>query len=159
MPTAEDLYYDAVFGEDDLNPDLVVSDYLPKLLRSNSGGLPMYKYLRDTKVEQLDERVLKQLEKRRTVDSYLNDAIRDSARGWRAQLSDYSVRDLVMQFGFDVAHTRLAALEASEIDVNQLGAHLEQVIVRNGGRAFIKSNPELKRAIRIYDFLRYKTEG
>ena len=53
MPTAEDLYYDVVFNDDDLNPSLVVSDYLPKLLRSNPGGLPMYKYLRDAGAMEL----------------------------------------------------------------------------------------------------------
>jgi hypothetical protein len=39
-----------------------------------------------------------------------------------------------------------------------LGAHLEGVISRGGGRAALRNNAELKRAIRIYDFLRYAGE-
>jgi hypothetical protein len=73
-------------------------------------------------------------------------------------LSEHTIAGLVDAFGFDAAHTRLAALEPSEIDVAQLGAHLEGVISRGGGRAALRNNAELKRAIRIYDFLRYAGE-
>lgn len=155
MPTAEDLYYDVVFNDDDLNPSLVVSDYLPKLLRSNPGGLPMYKYLRDAGAMELDKRVEKQLAAKTSMNAFLNDRIKRTSSGWRESLSEFTIAGLVDAFGFDAAHTRLAALEPAEIEVVQLGVHLEQVISRGGGRAVLKNNPELKRAIRIYDFLRY----
>ena len=155
IPTAEDLYYDVVFSDDDFNPSLVVSDYLPKLLRSNPGGLPMHKYLHDADATELSERVADQLATKTSMDSFLNDGIRRTSSGWRGLLSEYSIAGLVATFGFDAAHTRLAALEPSEIDVEQLNVHLKQVISRGGGRAALRNNSELKRAIRIYDFLRY----
>ena len=155
MPTAEDLYYDVVFSDDDLNPALVVGDYLPKLLRSNPRGLPMHKYLRDAGPMELDARVKEQLADKTSMDAFLNDGIRRTSSGWRDLLSEYTIAGLVDAFGFDAAHTRLAALHPSEIDVEQLGAHLEQVISRGGGKVALNNNPELKRAIRIYDFLRY----
>lgn len=39
---AEQLYEDIVFDNQYFNPELVVEEYLPELLKNNSGGLPMY---------------------------------------------------------------------------------------------------------------------
>jgi len=57
--------------------------------------------------------------------------------------------------GVGCPHTRLAALRPWEIDVDRLGEHLKQVVARGGGKACICNNSELKRAIRIYDWLRF----
>ena len=51
MIKAEQLYEDIVFDNQYFNFDLVVEEYLPDLLKNNSGGLPMYKYLKDYKKE------------------------------------------------------------------------------------------------------------
>lgn len=157
IPTAEDLYYDAVFDDHDLNVDLVVNDYLPKLLRNNPGGLPMHKYVRDLNVSILDQRIINHLENRKSVDNFLNDSIRRSMPGWRAHLTSFTMSGLVDAFGFDDAHTKLAALNPDEIDIDELGTHLKQVIARGGGKEILRNNPELKRAIRIYDFLKYRS--
>lgn len=72
-------------------------------------------------------------------------------------MTSLTMGGLVDAFGFDDAHTKLAALNPEEIDIDELGAHLRQVIVRGGGKELLKNNPELKRAIRIYDFLKYRS--
>lgn len=155
MPTAEDLYYDVLFNDNEFSPELVARDYLPKLLKSNSGGLPMYRYLRGLDPGSFELLVREHIDKRRTIDDFLNDGIRSTSEGWRDKLCEYSIDGLVNTFGFDKAHERLAALNPEETEVDQLGAHLSQVITRSGGKSTLLNNSELKRAIRIYDFLKY----
>jgi hypothetical protein len=153
---AEDLYYDSVFDDKEFDLNMVVADYLPQLLRSNSGGLPIFKYLHDCTLEAFDARVDEEIAKRDGIESYLNSGIVDTSKGWRGQLKEYSIQGLVDTFGFEVAHTRLAALRGEEIDPDDLKQHLKDLISRNGGRDYLIGNSELKRAIRIYDLLKYR---
>lgn len=156
MVKAEDLYYDSIFNDKEFDPNMVVADYLPELLRSNAGGLPLFKYLCNCTLENYDVRVQEEIDKRDTLESYLNAGIVGTSKGWRNQLNEYSINGLIDAFGFEVAHARLAALQEEEIAHEELREHLRQLISRNGGRDFIVGNSELKRAIRIYDLLAYR---
>lgn len=155
MPSVEELYKDALFDDLGLDPNLVVADYLPRLLKSNPGGLPMFKYLKDVECGELDQRLRDQLDNHKTLDSYLNDGIRKTAKGWRRALSVCSVRGLIDEFGFEKAYERVAALKECEINPNELQDYLVAFIGKNGGVECIKGKSELKRAIRIWDYLKY----
>ena len=78
MIKAEQLYEDIVFDNQYFNIDLVVEEYLPDLLKNNSGGLPMYKYLKDYKKEVF-ERVKDNSLKYTDIDKFLNE-LSDTAR-------------------------------------------------------------------------------
>ena len=75
MIKAEQLYEDIVFDNQYFNVDLVVEEYLPDLLKNNSGGLPMYKYLKDYKKE-VYERVKDNLLKYTDIDKFLNEILK-----------------------------------------------------------------------------------
>lgn len=156
MVSAEDLYYDAVFDDREFNSDTVVVDYLPRLLRNNAGGLPIFKYLANYSRDSIDARIDEEMQNRKTMADYLNKGIIQTSKGWRDQLSSYDIQGLVETFGFEKAHTRLAALRDNEIDAEELRRHLTDLISRNGGMSYIEGNSELKRAIRILDLLAYK---
>lgn len=156
MPSADELYMDAIFDDHGFNDDLVVLEYLPKLIKSNTGGLPMFKYLSSSSVKTYDSRIIEQIDKRSSVDSFLNDGIRKTAKGWRGSITEFSINGLIEAFGFDEAHKRLAALDDGEIDLDELANHLKAIITRKGGVDFVKNNSELKRVIRIWDFLKYR---
>ena len=56
--------------------------------------------------------------------------------------------------GLHEAYKRLVLLNEDELDLNDLLAYLRKLIAED--RKVINGNTELKRLIRIYDFLKYK---
>ena len=155
MPSADELYMDALFDDLGLNEDLVVSEYLPKLLRSNSGGLPMFKYLSLSDITAYEDRLYDQIEKNTSIDSFLHQQLKVWRETWRKSLSDYSIKGLIDAFGFDDAHKKLASLNEDEIDPDALLKHLTTLVSGKGGLSFMAGNSELKRAIRIWDYVKY----
>lgn len=151
---AEQLYEDIVFDNQYFNPDLVVEEYLPELLKNNSGGLPMYKYLRDYPKEVF-ERVKENVINHRTVDSFLNKQLRIQKANYRRNTSDLSVKGIIETESMEAAYKRLIFLEESEIDIAELEVYLRSYI-KNHTPNCLKNNPELKRLIRIYDLIKYK---
>lgn len=154
MIKAEQLYEDIVFDNQHFNPSLVVEEYLPELLKNNSGGLPMYKYLREY-TEEVFERVKNNVLKYTTVDSFLNKQLRQLKKNYRKTLKEMSVRNIIEAEGSELAYKKLIFLEKDEIDVVQLLQYLQEYIKRNTPNC-LKNNPELKRLIRIYDMIKYK---
>lgn len=154
MIKAEQLYEDIVFDNQHFNPSLVVEEYLPELLKNNSGGLPMYKYLREY-TEEVFERVKNNVLKYTTVDAFLNKQLRQLKQNYRKSLKEPSVQNVVEAEGFEDAYKKLIFLEKEEVDVEQL-LHYLQDYMKKYTPSCLKNNPELKRLIRIYDMIKYK---
>lgn len=151
--TAEMLYEDIVYDNQYLNPELVVEEYLPELLKRNSGGLPMYKYLRDYPRE-VYENVKKQMVEHDSVDSFLNDGLRKTKANYRLLFSTLSVQAIIDKEGPTEAYKRLVFLENNEYDLPDLQKYLSEKL-GSFPKNVLKGNSELKRLIRIYDFLKY----
>lgn len=151
---AEQLYEDIVFDNQYFNPDLVVEEYLPELLKNNSGGLPMYKYLQDYP-KDVFERVKENVIQHGTVDSFLNKQLRIQKANYRRNASDLSVKGIIETESMEAAYKRLIFLEESEIEIGELEEYLQSYI-KNHTPDCLKNNPELKRLIRIYDLIKYK---
>lgn len=151
---AEQLYEDIVFDNQYFNSELVVEEYLPELLKNNSGGLPMYKYLRDYP-KDIFERVKENVLKHGTVDSFLNQQLRIQKMNYRKNAGDLSVRGIVENETMDAAYKKLIFLEKSEIQPDELKDYLQKYIKSHTPNC-LKNNPELKRLIRIYDLVRYQ---
>lgn len=153
---AEQLYEDIVFDNQYFNPELVVEEYLPELLKNNSGGLPMYKYLSNYHKEVF-ERVKENLLKHNTVDSFLNQQLRLLKKNYRKTMNNLTVQGIINAETKDMAYKKLIFLEKEEIQLNELLKYLQDYIKKNTP-ACLKNNSELKRLIRIYDLLRYKSD-
>ena len=151
---AEQLYEDVIRDNKYLNPTLVVEEYLPELLKSNSGGLPMFKYLQGYQKE-IYGAIKEQLMKRNSVDAFLNDSLRKSKRSYRYSLAKHDVQEIINREGA-VAYRRLVLLEATEIDLSLLRDYISDIL-GDAPAKVLHNNSELKRLIRIYDFLKYKT--
>lgn len=151
---AEELYEDVVLDNQYLLPRLVVEDYLPKLLRSNSGGLPMFKYLSVYDGEVSDPRIREQLAEKVSVDSFLNNALRMSRNSLRQKFEELSIACIIETEGDENAYKRLYCLNPDEIDLRDMHFYLRRLIQE--GIVPLHNNSELKRIIRIYDYLKYK---
>ncbi len=151
---AEQLYEDIIFDNQYFNSDLVVEEYLPELLKNNSGGLPMYKYLRDYS-KDIFERVKENVLKHGTVDSFLNKQLRIQKENYRRNVSDLSVKGVIANETNGAAYKKLIFLEDSEIDINELKEYLQKYIMEHTPNC-LKNNSKLKRLIRIYDLVKYK---
>ena len=151
---AEQLYEDVIFDNQYFNPDLVVEEYLPELLKNNSGGLPMYKYLSDYS-KDVFERVKENVLKHGTVDSFLNEQLRIQKENYRKNVHNLSVKGIIENETSEYAYKKLIFLEASEIEINELKEYLQKYIMDHTPNC-LKNNPELKRLIRIYDLVKYK---
>lgn len=155
--TAEQLYRDVILDDDYLIPKYVVEEYLPDLLRSNNGGLPMYKYLALYDGEVSDPRMLRHLKEKESVDSFLHTQQRGWKERYRKANSNLSVQSILETMGStkeDKAYEKLLFLNADEIDLEQLRSYLEDLL--RADRNILSNNSELRRLIRIYDFLKYK---
>lgn len=151
---AEQLYEDVIRDNKYLNPTLVVDEYLPELLKSNSGGLPMFKYLQ-LYTKTLYGAVKEQVVKRDSVDSFLNDSLRKAKGRYREALPACGVEEILAREG-DLAYRKLIFLEACEVDLSLLREYISRTLGEVPAKALL-NNSELKRLIRIYDFWKYKT--
>lgn len=152
----EQLYEDIVRDNQYLNPTLVIEEYLPELLKRNSGGLPMFKYLQTYK-DEVFEAVKKQISIHNTVDSFLNDNLRKSKSNYRLTLSVKTVEEIIRLEGKDNAYKRLIFLEENDsINLHSMKEYISEILGDAPAKS-LQNNTELKRLIRIYDFLKYKT--
>ena len=154
MVKAELLYRDVVFDDEHVAPKLAVEEYLPALLASNSGGLPMYKYLSAYSGEVLNPRMLKEIDEKKDLDAFLNNSLRKAKGSYHLSGIRYSVKSVIANEGFEEAFKKLVLLEEDELDLNELLEYLRALITDD--RKIIHGNSELKRLIRMYDFLKYK---
>ncbi len=154
MIKAELLYRDIVFDDEHVAPKLAVEEYLPNLLGTNSGGLPMYKYLSAYSGEILDRRLMKEIDEKKKLDDFLNTSLRKAKANYHSCGANRSVRAVMKAEGFGEAYKKLVLLEEDEINLIDLLEYLRKLV--GGNRKIINGNTELKRLIRIYDFLKYK---
>jgi hypothetical protein len=151
---AEQLYEDIVFDNQHFNCDLVVEEYLPNLLKNNSGGLPMYKYLKNYQKE-IFERVKDNVLKYTEIDKFLNEQLRKQKASYHKIYTDLSVKKIVEIEGEEQAYRKLIFLNEDEIDCSELLSYLQGFLKKYTSKV-LYGNSDLKRLIRIYDLLKYK---
>lgn len=154
MIKAEQLYEDIVFDNQYFNFDLVVEEYLPDLLKNNSGGLPMYKYLKGYQKECF-ERVKNNVLKYTDIDKFLNEQLRKQKVSYHKAYKNLSVKRVIEIEGEDQAYRKLIFLNEDEIDCSELLSYLQGFLKKNTPKV-LNGNSELKRLIRMYDLLKYK---
>ena len=151
--TAEKIYEDIVLDNGYFSPDLIVSYYLPNLLKTNSGGLPIYKYLKDYR-GSVSNNIENEITKKIELKNFLNKQQNNLKENYRNTLSQKNVNYIISHEGKMEAFKKIYFLEKEEIDLNDLENYLKDIIVQK--LVTIKNNSELKRLIRIYDFLKFR---
>lgn len=162
--SVDELYEDAVLDNKHFNPRLVVSDYLERFLNGNNAGLPMFKYLAQYDNHPLANNIQRDLKTRKEKGflSYGCRTLSDMKPSFRNKHKNLSVKGLVDEFGEVGACRRLMYLDEQEISLEEL-EHLLKGIMELMPPNFSKGNKvshyykyrsEIKRCIRIYDYLK-----
>lgn len=163
--STDQLYEDVVLNDKHFKASLIVQNYLERFLPGNPSGLPMFKYLTkyrkpitEIKTGKLQTEILKR--KEQGYESYLNNTQRKERQNRRKKLRQYSVKGLIDLFGESDAYKKLTCLDEQEISLLDLEDYLKKLLTSDNilpktefGQ--IKIEPELRRCIRIYDFLKY----
>jgi hypothetical protein len=162
MPiTAQDLYEDVVLDNKHFQPRLIVDAYLEILLKQNSGGLPIYKYL-SAYNGIIGERTQQAVDRQTCVDSFRNQSIRQTLSGQRNRFAGrLSVEGLIEAVGYEKAYKHMSILDDSEIDWQALRMYLTGLLDADAEKAdaakSILFDPEFRRMVRVYDLLRYRS--
>lgn len=151
--TAEEIYLDVVFNDREFNAVDVLTLALPTLLAHNSNSLPVHKYLAGYQGEP-PERV-SQAKKNKFDDLLSSTAIKNRAK---SKFREETIESLSKNYPTWKCLQELPNLKQGNIDVDKLGDFLRQIL-KDNPHALSKSDAGfktgLKRAIRIYDWLKY----
>ena len=146
---AERIYEDIVLDNNYFDPEKIIEETLPELLPGNTSGLPMFKYLRSYNKETFDK--IKEYSLIHTnIDSFLNSALLRRKKNFPKH---YTLKSILESSVFKKKYTEIYLLDKDKIDINALEKYLRDLLKE---KDILKNNPELKRLIRIYDWLKYK---
>ena len=114
----------------------------------------MYKYLMQYHAP-IYGRIQQYINKYSEIGDYLNDLLKSSKRNYRRELTEYSIPEIIKKEGEELAYKKIYFLEESEIDISLLEKYLNNILTRK--LVPLKGNSELKRLIRIFDFIKFRS--
>lgn len=156
--SADELYEDVIMDSGDFDIERIIKDSLPILLPRNSKVLPMFKYLKD--YDGVIPRVITE-SMIHTFDDLLSATIiknRDH-HSCRNKNLDYIQKEYSIEKCLQIT----PHMKPENIDVQKLKEMIEKLIKDNPNVLSDKENQnlrsDLKRVIRIYDFLKYGNQA
>lgn len=151
--SAVELYSDVIFDDRDFDAESIVQLALPVLLTSNSQSLPMNKYLFKFTGE-IPERV--KLAIKNNFDDLLSGTVKKNRE--KSIYRNETVSSLSRQLSVEKCLQVLPYLKKENINIAELSNFIrgilkdDQTVLSTGNPGF---KTDLKRAIRIYDYLKY----
>ncbi len=152
---ADELYTDVVLDNREFDAESIIWKALPTLLSHNSNSLPMYKYLSQYSGD-LPERVQMATQDKSCFDDLLSSTIKRNRE--RHYCRQETISSLCDKLSDGKCLQVLPHLKEENINVDELHSFLVRILKANpsalstGGQAF---KTDLKRAIRLYDWLKY----
>lgn len=150
--TAVEIFKDVINGNENFNYEYLVKETLPKLIRSVNGSLPFYKYIQGLDESEIPESL--QAYKKNNLNQF-------KARSWRnATITEKSISEIIE--GSDTIESKvikIPKLKVEEIDVDELGKFIASILEADETILDTAKNPyksNLRRLIKIYDWLKYK---
>lgn len=161
MPiSAVDLYMDTVFDDKDYPSNAVVA-HIETLLAQNGGGLPMYKYIVGADQSLLGPRLSDAIRNKGTFQDLLGSNSKDKIKRYRKNHpGTRSLEALIEETTYPERF--IWYLHEDEIDVDGLETFLRSQLCDDEGKPDPskleerKYKSEMKRCIRILDYLKYK---
>lgn len=129
--------------------------YISKIKNSISNkdnitnGLPIFKYLKSYDKEVYGT-VKKYALTYDNIDKFLNNSL---IRRKKSYPKNRTLKDVIESPTFKKTYTEICMLEKNKIDLEILEAYLKELLRE---KDILKNNSDLKRLIRIYDWLKYK---
>lgn len=151
--TAEEIYSDVVLDDRNFDAECIVSLALPTLLARNSNSLPINKYL-SVYEGDIPERVVSAMKK--SFDDLLSGTIKKSRRN--SPYNNESVLSLRGMMPENKCLQVIPHLKQGNIDLTELYDFLSGILKRNPtalSKGDMTFKIDLKRVIRIYDWLKY----
>ncbi len=151
--SAVELYKDVVFNDKGYDNQEIVDKTLLGLLKSNSNGLPIHKYW--VKNSNINSQKLIEL-KNKKFDDFLNNSIRNKSEKKRLEILDKSIDGIIKIYGIEEAIKWISYLKEDEINVMELENYLKEIL-KNNPKVLEEGTykSEIKRLIRVYDYLKY----
>ena len=152
--TAEEVYRDVVFDDMKLESEYVVKYTLPNLLKHHNGSIPIYKYVSSFQGE-IPEKVKQEIKE--NFEDLLSRTIKNNKDYHKIKMQ--SIGEIRNKYPDLKTLQYLTLLKPEDIDVGELNDLLRDVMMNEVeimtiGKSTDKVN--LRRAIKIYDWLRYK---
>ena len=154
---ANEWYRNIILDDLEFSADELLEYAFPKLIRQNSGKLPLNKYLAEAAKDFPD---CKEIAKKQDFDSIISKTIKNN----RKCLGGYqSVKQIWEQekFSTSKALRLIAHLEEKQMDVQELEDVLKEIfegdvnVLQNVGS---NERSDIRRLIRIYDYLKWKQQ-
>jgi hypothetical protein len=151
----DELYSDVVLDNRDFDAECVIWKALPSLLSHNSNNLPIYKYVSQY-AGDLPERVQAAIQAKNSFDDLLSSTIKKNRE--KHNCRQETIASICSKLPDGKCLQVLPHLKEENIDVAELHAFLVRILKTNpsalttGEQAF---KTDLKRAIRLYDWLKY----
>lgn len=150
---ADEIYEDIILDNKFYDITGIIEESLPELLKGNAGGLPMYKYLKEY-TKPIFGKVKENVNKNISVESFLNANLIKQKSNYRKLIEVKNIENIIAVEGTENAYKKIYFMEQEEIDIAELEIYLKTLLKEH--KQIIKNNSELKRLIRIYDWLKYK---
>lgn len=152
---AEDLYKDIIFDNKEYDNKCIVEQTLPELLKKNAGGLPIFKYMKNYEGQLPD---ILSNEKNRKFNNILNNTLKEQKSKKRKMIEEKKINWILEQNAEN--HYRIINLilflEEAEINIVELENYLKKLLGENPKiLEEHKYKTQIKRVIRIYDYLKY----
>ena len=93
---------------------------------------------------------------KKRIEDFLNAQLINSKKNYRNNLKEFTIDEIIKKEGEENAFKKIYFLEENEIDVTKLESYLKSQFKTLKFDSELKIDSELKRLVRIYDFLKYK---
>ena len=143
--TKNEIFEDVVFNDKSFNDELLVKGSLPIALRASSGFLPIRKYVKNYNEKELPEIVKKNLKRFSNLNDFLSWTLKKEKKKGSPLTYDQAIKK-------PSAVKELALIDWNKNNIEQLGNYLRNTLNQEN---FNTRNSDLRRLIRIYDFIKY----
>lgn len=151
--TADEIYEDIIMNNGDFDNDRIINDSLPLLLPRNSNLLPMFKYINKYKGELP---IIIENDKKTEIDQLLNNTIKKNRE--KNVDRNSTITDILEKYTLEKCLQVIPHMKFENIEIEELHKLLVKVF-EDIPSVLSKSNlslrSDMKRVIRIYDFLKY----
>ena len=157
----KDLFEDLLYDNQSYDHEKIVFKTLPKLLKTHSNSIPVFKYVKDID-SKLPDRVFCYVRTFSTFDSHLNNTIRKSGN-----LSDSSIEEVRISFnlhdpnGAQKCLDEIFRLKENNISVDELQKLLKDLYEMHPNlfnlQEVVKPHfrTSFRRAAKIFDWMKY----
>lgn len=145
LVTTDEIFRDAVFNDGNFECELLVVNTLPYALVKSNGFIPIRKYTSKVNPEIHPQIVTNNLERFNTINKILSQSLKNMRRDLRKDMTFHEALNSPEKL------KNLAIVPYNKNNVEDLGDYLRSILSQEN----FKTNGDVRRLIRIYDFVKY----